>query len=71
MLYTKQLDLTSVFITIQLLYCFSVLLLTSRYKLAPAQHTKVIIIWHLYEAFQKKIKTVSLYLSFMTELKAF
>ena len=53
MLYTKQLDLTSVFNTIQLPYCVSVLLLTSRCKLVPAQHTKVIIIWHLYEAFQK------------------
>ena len=51
----KQIDLTSVFVTIQLPYCVSMLLLTVRCKSAPAQyyHTNVIIIWHLHKAFQE------------------
>ena len=40
----KQIDLTSVFVTIQLPYCVSMLLLTSACKSAPAQCTNVIII---------------------------
>ena len=36
----KQIDLTRIFITIQLPYCVSVLLLTSGCKLAPAQYKR-------------------------------
>ena len=40
----KQIDLTSIFITIQLPYCVSVLLLTGQCKSAPAQYTNIVII---------------------------
>ena len=50
---SKQIDLTSVFVTKQLLYCVIVLLLTSRCKSAPAQYTNVVIIWHLRKMFQE------------------
>ena len=70
----KQIDLTSVFVNIQLPYFVNVLLLTSRCKSAHLQYTNVIIIWHLHELSlsrkQIKIKFI-LYLSFMSKLKAF
>ena len=48
----KEIDLTSIFVTIQLPYCVS-MLLTSRCKLAPAQYINVVIIWRLRKIFQE------------------
>ena len=49
----KQIDLTSVFVTIQLPYSVSVLLLISGCKSVPAQYTNVGIIWCLHKVFQE------------------
>ena len=49
----KQIDLTSIFVIIQMPYCVSVLLLTSRCKSALAQYTNVVIIWRLRKIDQK------------------
>ena len=83
----KEIDLTSVSVTIQLPYCISMLLLTRICKSAPAQYKQAdenwhldnknaVIIWHLHEVFdENKLRlnkcSVSLYLSFMSELKVF
>ena len=60
----------------QLPYCVIVLLLTSECKSAAAQYTNIVIIWRLCKVFQEnKLRlyhhSLSLYLSLMSELKAF